>query len=63
MALTAKDSLSNLFGGLALTLDAPFKPGDSIVLDDGERGKVVFITFAEKNITIPFPQRDVHLQH
>lgn len=43
VAVAAKDSLSNLFGGLALTLDKPFKPGDYVVLDNGERGKVYWI--------------------
>jgi small-conductance mechanosensitive channel len=43
VAVAAKDLLSNLFGGLSLTLAKPFKPGDYIVLESGERGKVVWI--------------------
>lgn len=43
IAVAAKDALSNLIGGLSLALDRPFKTGDYIVLDTGERGKVVGI--------------------
>lgn len=43
VAVAAKDLLSNLFGGLSLALDKPFKPGDSVVLESGERGKVVWV--------------------
>lgn len=42
VAVAAKDLLSNLFGGLSLMLDKPFKPGDYVVLESGERGKVVW---------------------
>ncbi len=40
VALAAKESLANLFGGISLMLDQPFKTGDYIVLDSGERGEV-----------------------
>ena len=43
VAMAAKDTLSNLFGGVAIFMDRPFKPGDYIVLDDNERGEVVQI--------------------
>ncbi|MBW2481178.1 MAG: mechanosensitive ion channel family protein, partial [Deltaproteobacteria bacterium] len=43
VAMAAKDTLSNLFGGVAIFMDRPFRPGDYIVLDDNERGKVVHI--------------------
>ena len=43
VAIAAKDTLSNLFGGVAIFMDRPFRPGDYIVLDDNERGKVVQI--------------------
>ena len=43
VAMAAKDSLSNLFGGVTIFLDRPFQTGDYIVLDDNERGEVVQI--------------------
>ena len=43
LSFAAKDTLSNLFAGLSIVADAPYKLGDYIVLDSGERGKVTFI--------------------
>jgi len=43
VALAAKDTLSNFFGGISVFLDRPYKIGDYIVLDSGERGEVVMI--------------------
>ena len=43
VAFAAKDTLSNLFGGVAIFMDRPFSTGDYIVLDDNERGEVVEI--------------------
>jgi MscS family membrane protein len=43
VAMAAKDTLSNLFGGVAIFMDRPFRPGDYIVLDNNERGEVVHI--------------------
>jgi small-conductance mechanosensitive channel len=43
VGFAAKDSLANLFGGLFLIMDAPYKIGDYINLDSGERGQVVKI--------------------
>ncbi|MCX7737369.1 MAG: mechanosensitive ion channel [Candidatus Kapabacteria bacterium] len=43
IALAAKDTFANLFGGISLFLDKPFKIGDYIELDDKDRGEVVFI--------------------
>jgi MscS family membrane protein len=42
-ALAAKDTLANFFGGINVFFDRPFKTGDYIVLDSGERGQVVHI--------------------
>ncbi len=42
-ALAAKDTLANFFGGINVFLDRPFKPGDYIILNEGERGEVVHI--------------------
>ena len=41
IALAAKDTLANFFGGIALFVDAAYKVGDYIILDTGERGEVV----------------------
>jgi small-conductance mechanosensitive channel len=43
IALAAKDTLSNFFGGISIFIDKPYKIGDYIVLDMGERGEVVKI--------------------
>ncbi len=43
VALAAKETLSNFFGGVTVLLDQPYKVGDYIVLDSGERGEVVEI--------------------
>ena len=43
IALAAKETLANFFGGVSVFLDQPFRMGDYIVLDSGERGEVVDI--------------------
>ena len=43
VALAAKDTLANFFGGISIFVDKPYKIGDYIVLDGGERGEVVRI--------------------
>ncbi len=43
IGFAAKDTLANLFGGLFIVADAPYKIGDFIVLDSGERGRVTKI--------------------
>ena len=43
VGFAAKDSLANLFGGLFVIMDAPYKIGDFINLDSGERGRVIKI--------------------
>ena len=43
VGFAAKDSLANLFGGIFVIMDAPYKIGDFIILDSGERGQVVKI--------------------
>jgi MscS family membrane protein len=43
VAIAAKDTLSNFFGGISVFVDRPYKIGDYIVLDKGERGEVVAI--------------------
>jgi small-conductance mechanosensitive channel len=43
VAFAAKDTMSNVFGGISIFFDRPFKGGDYIILDKGERGEVVAI--------------------
>ncbi|MEZ5332373.1 MAG: mechanosensitive ion channel family protein [Thermoanaerobaculia bacterium] len=61
VGFAAKDTLANLFSGLFILADAPYKLGDFIVLDTGERGEVTHIglrstrilTRDDVEITIP----------
>lgn len=41
IALAAKDTMANFFGGISLFADRAYKVGDYIILDRGERGEVV----------------------
>ena len=43
ISFAAKDTLANLFSGVFIVADAPYKLGDYIVLDSGERGEVTHI--------------------
>ncbi|MCH2583096.1 MAG: mechanosensitive ion channel family protein, partial [Planctomycetes bacterium] len=43
LSFAAKDSLANLFAGAFILADAPYKIGDFVVLDTGERGRVTHI--------------------
>jgi small-conductance mechanosensitive channel len=43
ISFAAKDTLANLFSGVFIVADAPYKVGDFIVLDSGERGEVTHI--------------------
>jgi small-conductance mechanosensitive channel len=43
LSFAAKDTLSNLFAGVSIIADAPYKSGDFIVLESGERGMVTHI--------------------
>ncbi len=61
LSFAAKDTLANLFAGVFILADTPYKIGDFIVLDSGERGKVTHIgirstrilTRSDVEITIP----------
>ncbi len=61
IGFAAKDTLANLFSGFFIVADAPYKIGDYITLDTGERGKVSTIglrstrllTRDDVEITIP----------
>ncbi len=43
LSFAAKDTLSNLFAGVSIIADAPYKTGDFIILESGERGMVTYI--------------------
>ena len=61
LGLAAKDTLSNLFSGMFIMMDSPYKAGDYINLDSGERGYVTnvgirstrLMTRDDIEITIP----------
>ncbi len=61
VGFAAKDTLANLFSGVFILADTPYKIGDYVVLDSGERGKVTRIgirstrlqTRDDVEITIP----------
>ena len=61
VGFAAKDTLGNLFSGFFIVADAPYKIGDYIFLDTGERGRVSaiglrstrLITRDDVEITIP----------
>jgi MscS family membrane protein len=40
VGFAAKDTLANLFAGFFIIADAPYKMGDYVVLDSGDRGEV-----------------------
>lgn len=43
LSFAAQDSLSNLFAGVSIAADTPYKRGDFIILESGERGMVTHI--------------------
>ena len=43
VGFAAKDTLANLFSGVFILADAPYKIGDFVVLDSGDRGEVTHI--------------------
>lgn len=43
VALAAKDTMANFFGGISLFADRAYKVGDYIILDSGERGEVEYM--------------------
>ncbi|HSM12838.1 MAG TPA: mechanosensitive ion channel family protein [Thermoanaerobaculia bacterium] len=61
VGFAAKDSLANLFAGFFILTDAPYKLGDFVNLDSGERGQVTHVgirstrllTRDDVEITIP----------
>ena len=61
VGFAAKDTLSNLFSGFFIIADTPYKVGDFVVLDSGERGMVTnvgirstrILTRDDIEITVP----------
>jgi small-conductance mechanosensitive channel len=61
LSFAAKDTLANLFAGVFILADSPYRIGDYVVLDSGERGKVTdigirstrMITRDDVEVTIP----------
>ena len=61
VGFAAQDTLANLISGVSIIADAPYKIGDFIVLDTGERGVVTevglrstrLMTLADVEISIP----------
>ena len=61
VGFAAKDTLANLFSGVFILADTPYKIGDYVVLDEGRRGKVThigirstrFLTRDDVEITVP----------
>lgn len=61
IGFAAKDTLANLFSGVFILADSPYKIGDYVVLDSGERGKVTrigirstrLVTRDDVEVTIP----------
>ncbi|HUF03100.1 MAG TPA: mechanosensitive ion channel family protein [Aridibacter sp.] len=43
VSFAAKDTLANVFGGVTIFADKPFKVGDYIILGSGERGMITMI--------------------
>jgi small-conductance mechanosensitive channel len=61
VGFAAKDTLANLFSGIFILADAPYKIGDFVNLDSGERGQIThvglrstrMITRDDVEITVP----------
>jgi len=61
LSFAAKDTLANVFAGVSILADSPYKVGDFVVLGSGERGKVTqigirstrLLTRDDVEITIP----------
>jgi small-conductance mechanosensitive channel len=61
LGFAARDTLSNLFAGVFILADTPYRLGDFIILDKGERGRVTkiglrstrVVTGDDVEITIP----------
>lgn len=50
LSFAARDSLANVFAGVSILADNPYKVGDFVVLDTGERGMVTHIGIRSSRI-------------
>ena len=61
VSFAARDTLANIFAGVTIVADAPYKVGDFVILDSGERGQVTqigirstrLLTRDDVEITVP----------
>jgi len=53
VGFAAKDSLANLFAGVAIMADAPYRLGDHLRLETGERGRVTEIGLRSTRLLTP----------
>ncbi len=53
VGFAAKDSLANLFAGVAIMADAPYRLGDHLRLETGERGQVTEIGLRSTRLLTP----------
>ena len=58
VGFAAKDTLANLISGVSIVADAPYKLGDYIVLDTGERGIVTHLGIRSTRL---LPRDDVEI--
>ena len=71
VGFAAKDTLANLFSGVFIMADAPYKIGDFVVLDTGERGEITHIgirstrmrTRDDVEVTVPNSVMGQHQDH
>jgi MscS family membrane protein len=53
VAYASQDTLSSLLAGLAILSDAPYKLGDFLTLENGQRGRVTHIGFRSTRLVTP----------
>ncbi len=53
VGFAARDSLANLFAGIAIMADAPYRLGDYLLLETGERGQVTEIGIRSTRLLTP----------
>ncbi|CAM2006868.1 mechanosensitive ion channel family protein [Acanthopleuribacter pedis] len=53
IGLASKDTLANFISGIFIIADSPFKIGDFIVLDNGDRGRVTHIGIRSTRLMTP----------
>jgi MscS family membrane protein len=53
LAYASQDTLASLLSGVAILTDAPYKIGDFLVLEDGQRGRITEIGFRSTRMMTP----------